>query len=337
MLPPPAVLAAALVVANAAPLAAETQRSAGPEKIEIRAIPIDSFDARAPERRQFGALEFRGGLELSSSHRQFGGLSALKVAPDGSFLALSDKAHWLRGRIVYRGGKPSGIVNAEIAPMLGTDGRTITARGWYDSEALADDGSGIVYVSFERVHRIVRFDMSREGLSARGQPISVPPELAKLPSNGGIECLIVPPKTSPLAGALIGISERGYEADGSIRGFIIGGQKPGVFSVKRSDEFDIVDCALTPNADVLILERRFSWRRGVAMRIRRVPLSSVAAGAVLDGPILIDADMGYQIDNMEGLSVHRGANGETVLTLVSDDNFSMIQRTLLLQFTLPDR
>jgi hypothetical protein len=32
--------------------------------------------------------------------------------------------------------------------------------------------------------------------------------------------------------------------------------------------------------------------------------------------------------------VHRGADGETVLTLVSDDNFSMLQRTLLLQFTL---
>ena len=36
---------------------------------------------------------------------------------------------------------------------------------------------------------------------------------------------------------------------------------------------------------------------------------------------------------MEGLSVHRNAGGEIVLTLVSDDNFSMIQRTLLLQFT----
>ena len=31
------------------------------------------------------------------------------------------------------------------------------------------------------------------------------------------------------------------------------------------------------------------------------------------------------------------ADGETVLTMVSDDNFSMLQRTLLLQFTLaPD-
>jgi hypothetical protein len=37
---------------------------------------------------------------------------------------------------------------------------------------------------------------------------------------------------------------------------------------------------------------------------------------------------------MEGLGVHRTAQGETVLTLVSDDNFSNLQRTLLLQFTL---
>jgi hypothetical protein len=32
--------------------------------------------------------------------------------------------------------------------------------------------------------------------------------------------------------------------------------------------------------------------------------------------------------------VHRDAKGETVITLVSDDNFSVIQRNLLLQFTL---
>ena len=73
------------------------------------------------------------------------------------------------------------------------------------------------------------------------------------------------------------------------------------------------------------------------MRIRRVPLSEVVPGAVLEGAALISADMGFQIDNMEGMSVHRAASGETVLTLVSDDNFSIIQRTILLQFTLLDK
>ena len=37
---------------------------------------------------------------------------------------------------------------------------------------------------------------------------------------------------------------------------------------------------------------------------------------------------------MEGLAVHRNAQGEIVLTLISDDNFSPLQRTLLLQFAL---
>ena len=43
----------------------------------------------------------------------------------------------------------------------------------------------------------------------------------------------------------------------------------------------------------------------------------------------------YQIDNMEGLAVRPGENGETLLTIVSDDNNSLLQRTLLLQFALP--
>jgi hypothetical protein len=37
---------------------------------------------------------------------------------------------------------------------------------------------------------------------------------------------------------------------------------------------------------------------------------------------------------MEGLAVHRDGAGALVLTLISDDNFSVLQRTLLLQFTL---
>jgi hypothetical protein len=57
---------------------------------------------------------------------------------------------------------------------------------------------------------------------------------------------------------------------------------------------------------------------------------------VVDGPVLFNADLGYEIDNLEGLSVNRSSGGETVLTLISDDNFSVVQRTLLLQFTLAE-
>jgi hypothetical protein len=65
-----------------------------------------------------------------------------------------------------------------------------------------------------------------------------------------------------------------------------------------------------------------------------VPLAALKPGALADGRQLIFVDMGAQIDNMEGLSVHRATDGALVLTVVSDDNFSPLQRTLLLQFTL---
>jgi hypothetical protein len=306
-----------------------------PARLQIQAKPIDAFDPREPSKKQFGRLVFRGGLELSSVHKQFGGLSGIRVSANGKFLAITDKAHWLRGRIVYRGDAPAGITDAEVAPMLYADGRPITARGWYDTEALAEDG-GSVYVALERVHRILKFDYGKRGLLARATLVPVPPEMRRLTSNKGIECVQVAPKGSPMAGALIAISERSLDASKNIRAFLIGGPKPGPFSVKPSNEFDVVDCARTPNSDLLILERHFSWRRGVAMRLRRVALSEIVPGAVIEGTLLISADMGFQIDNMEGLSVHRAANGDTVLTLVSDDNFSIIQRTILLQFTLLD-
>jgi hypothetical protein len=331
-------LAAALVLLGA--FAAQAQLlpqtpAEPPSKLEIQAKPIEAFDPREPSKKEFGPLVFRGGLELSSSHKQFGGLSGIRVSADGRFLAITDRAYWLRGRIVYRGNAPAGIADAEVAPMLYTDGRPITARGWYDTEAIAEDGA-FVYVSLERVHRILKFDYGKRGLLSRATLVPVPPEMAKLVSNRGVECLAVAPKGVPIAGALIAIAERSLDASKNTRGFLIGGPKPGLFSVRLKDEFDVVDCAVTPNSGLLILERHFSWRRGVAMRLRRVALSEVVPGAVLEGTTLMSADMGFQIDNMEGMSVHRAANGETVLTLVSDDNFSIIQRTILLQFTLLD-
>ena len=52
---------------------------------------------------------------------------------------------------------------------------------------------------------------------------------------------------------------------------------------------------------------------------------------------VIEADLAYQIDNMEGLTWHRSTKGEIILTLISDDNFNhFLQRTILLQFALAD-
>ena len=156
---------------------ADAQRyPTAPTRIEIEAMPITSFDNRDPSQTRFGDLEFRGGLVLTSKNPAFGGISGIHVEPDGShFIAVTDRGSWLRGRIVYRDGKPVGIADAEMAPILGSDGKPLAARGWYDAESLTER-DGILYVGIERVEQIVRFDYRRDGLRARGQPINVPPD-----------------------------------------------------------------------------------------------------------------------------------------------------------------
>ena len=136
------------------PAAAQPPRVADAiQQIEIHAQAIEAFDPREPARTRFGALDFRGGLVLESSHRDFGGLSGLRVAADGEhFLSLTDKGYWLRGRIVYRGNTPIAITDAEMAPILGPDGRPLKRRGWYDTEALADRRTASLYVGIERVN-----------------------------------------------------------------------------------------------------------------------------------------------------------------------------------------
>ena len=111
-----AVIAVLILVATT--LAASSQRiPAPPARIEIRSVQLGNFSVRDPGQRQFGALEFRGGLELTSPHREFGGLSAIRVAADGAnFIALSDNGHWLRGRILYRDNVPVGICLLYTSP-----------------------------------------------------------------------------------------------------------------------------------------------------------------------------------------------------------------------------
>ena len=119
----------------------------------------------------------------TSPNRHFGGISALRVQPDGArFISLTDKGWWFRGRLVYDGTRPAGITDAEMAPILGADGRPLAARGWYDTEAIAQDG-GTLYVGIERVNQIVRFNYGKDGLRARGTPIAVPPGCEACPTT----------------------------------------------------------------------------------------------------------------------------------------------------------
>ncbi len=334
------LLVALVFVIGSFAVAEALRYAAAPTPVEVVARPIVSFDNRDSGKTRFGSLEFIGGLALTSSYQPFGGISALHMEPDGAhFIAITDNGSWLRGRIVYKDGKPDGIADTEMAPILGADGKPLAARKWYDAESLTESGD-YFYIGIERVERIVRFNFRRDGFAARGEEVAVPPDFKTFTYNKSLECLASPPKGSALAGRLIAVTERSLDKNGNHRSFVLpgsaGGKQVTRFSVKRSDDFDISDCAILPPGDLLLLERSYSFAKGVATRIRRMPLSAIKEGALIDGPALVEADLAFQIDNMEGIGIHRNAQGETIITLISDDNFSVLQRNLLLQFKLVD-
>ncbi|MGX1743527.1 esterase-like activity of phytase family protein [Bosea sp. NPDC055353] len=300
--------------------------------VGISARPIMAFEPRRPEQRRFGALQFRSGLVLSSGHPRFGGFSGLARLNGGrDLVAVTDRGYWLTAKVTSNGGKLTGLEDVEMAAVLGSSGRPLTRSGLYDTESLCIH-DGAAYVGIERKHEIARFDWARDGVEARARPVPVPREFKRLPRNRGLEALGVVP-AGPLKGALIAIAERAGKEDEPTLGAILGNPQPGLFKLVRHDGYDITDLAFLPSGDMLVLERWYQPLRGVGMRIRRIAGRDIRPGALIDGQRLIEADLGFEIDNMEGLSVHLEA-GRTVLTLMSDDNFSFLQRTVLLEFEL---
>jgi len=303
-----------------------------PTAIDIKATAIEAFSFADKERRTFGALTFRSGLELRSDFESFGGFSGLSRTGD-DIVALGDNTQWLTARLVSSKGRLSGLANAIVAPVLARDGKPLRRTRSYDTEALAIAG-GVAYVGIERTQEVMRFAWAKDGVRARAQPVPVPAEAKELPRNQGLEALGVAPAGSPLAGAVVVIAEQaGGTTTTPTRGFILTGRRQGAFDVARSGGCDVTELAFLPSGEMLLLERRASFLTGFGVRLRRVASSAIYPGATVDGPVIFEANMGQQIDNMEGLAVHQ-ERGETIVSMISDDNFSRIQRTVFLEFTL---
>jgi len=311
----------------------------GPTPTTVTAIAID-FDRENPSRKEFGKLTFRARLNLYAKSSHFGGFSALVLDPSGrSLLAISDAGAWLRASLDYDGRKLKGLSEVVLGPMLGADGRPLRDDRERDSEGMAlvdgDTRQGTAYVSFERKHKIARYPFTAERFGPPAGTIPLPPGTKGMTANSGIEAMTMI-RTGKLKGTLVAFAEHRTDKNGNLQGWLIGGPAPGGIVLKRLAGFDITDAAALPDGGIVVLERRFRFSEGIKMRIRRIAASELKRGAPIMGEVLLEADDSLNIDNMEAIAAHLAASGETVLTIMSDDNFSALQRTLIMQFTLPE-
>ena len=86
----------------------------------------------------------------------------------------------------------------------------------------------------------------------------------------------------------------------------------------------------------MVLERGFRFLLGFRVRIARVPAAQLRQGTVAQGTEVARLDARFTMDNFEGIAARTGPRGETLLYVISDDNFNVFQRTLLMVFALEE-
>nr|WP_272214028.1 esterase-like activity of phytase family protein [Marinicella sp. W31]MDC2875678.1 esterase-like activity of phytase family protein [Marinicella sp. W31] len=226
-------------------------------------------------------------------------------------------------------GRLSGLADVTVTPMKNTNG-VHAGKSGMDAESLAIVGDRI-YVGFEGRHRIDTYPLHghQDVTAATGPDFLIP--TYELRRNGSFEGLAVAPD-----GRMVVIAEKSVDPDGNLFAAIIDGPDRGIFKVVKRESYDVTDAAFLPDGDLLVLERRFSLLSGVAMRIRRLAGSAIRPGATIDGPVVMQAYGGtHRIDNMEGMDIIRADDGSLHVIIVSDDNNSPLQNTLMLEFRLP--
>jgi len=304
--------------------------------ISVETDPV-FWDPENPTDMKAGALTFIGGLELSSNHPDFGGLSGLIIGATGdAFIAVSDQGNWVTADLISEADRPISLGDVLISPIMGTDSMPLSGKRNTDAESLtvafgSDPRTSATIVGFERRHRMRSYDLTSLGFDAPATSVKDFGMFEDLENNGGLEAIAYLPD-----GSLLALSEKTFDDDGYIIGARLTNEGAMPVRLRQHLPFVLTDIDVLPSGDLITLERDFSAMAGVSMMMRRIPATTLESDEPLDGEVLIRANNSRSIDNMEGLSTRQTADGKTLLYLISDDNFSPLQRTLLLVFTLND-
>jgi hypothetical protein len=289
-----------------------------PLAISITAVPVE-LDASRANSALPASVTFAHGWSLTSGNENFGGLSGLETLPDGGLLSVSDA-----GAFVWIGlsdSEPDGT--GKLAYMLGPDGKQLSGKTQGDAEGLALRDA-IALVSFERDHRIEAFDLGECGAAARAAHVArLPFEVSGKPidENQGAEALSILPAGTlkfGLESLFGGPSPLGIilaNGDGVLTGDMA--PSPGGYSLVGLDE--AVDASGMPVT--VTLYRSYDPIRGNR---------NIVTWSTSDLQIELKRPM--MVDNFEGVAAEFIDNDTLRIWLISDNNFSVRQQTLLYAF-----
>jgi hypothetical protein len=285
-----------------------------------------SFDPDNPKINQIGQLQFEKAWELLSDNPDFGGISGLTTLPDGRFIGLSD-AGTLIGFGLTDNLRADHPFIAPLPEAYGVN-KTFEDR---DSESIASDpATGTFWVSYEHRNMIRRFTPS----FSRSDGMVQPAEMRAWPGNSGAEALV-----RMADGRFIAFSEGATQTDGSYQAILFSGDpvEAGTttftFCYRPPSGYKATDAKMLPDGQMLILNRRFGFPNGFSAILSVLDPGQISKDATVSGTPIAVLKSPLLVDNMEGLAITQ--EGERVIIwLVSDNNFNIWQRTLLMKFAL---
>ncbi len=286
-----------------------------------------TLDPAHPGIRRLGDLIFLQAWELGSGNSDFGGISALTALPGDRFVGVSD-AGTLIGFGLTSDNQADRPFIAPLPESHGSD-KTYADR---DSEGIAyDPDSGQFWVSYEARHAIRRFSRS----FARSNGLVRPIEMQGWSSNKGAETIV-----RLMNGRFIIIAE-GLE-NGIHEALLFSGDpvEPATaisqFTYRPPAGYRVTDGAVLPDGRLLILNRSINFPIGFSAKLAVLDAADVKAGDMISGKVIATLAAPLLIDNMEGITITSEDN-ETIIWLISDNNFNIWQRTLLMKFRLSER
>lgn len=264
-------------------------------------------------------VRFAGGVEIDApADSPLHSLSDLKIAGD-DLVAVSDGGDLFRARLrLDRRGRLAGVDAWRMRPLTGDDGRRFPTKSDGDAEGLALTDDGRLLVAFEGRHRVRDYGP----LQAPERTPRALPAPVMAPGNAGFEGLALAPGGWRLA------AEGGGVWDCTTRGCTIVVAPPS--APTPDSEFRVTGLDRDPaGPGWFAVERRFRPPADIRGRLRRMD----PAGRL--GPVLVELSIPATVDNFEGVAAVGRPDGSTRLYILSDDNGSARQRTLLLAFDVP--
>ena len=298
-------------------------RHQAPLPIDLSVTPVTLGTADQIARRIPETATLSGAWELSSSNSNLGGLSGLARLPaseGGGLLTISDAGAFVW--IDLQNGAPAA---AKIAYMQGLDGAQLTGKAEGDAEGLVWS-EGLALVSFERSFRIEAFALEACGSAARAAPVAPLPgdyNGRNIDENQGPEALFLAADGALGFGyeGMLGASPLGRVlADGTA---VWTGETAPAPALHGLVAREIV---ALPDGSSRTIEMFRAWDPIQGNRIRLTWGEGEAESLTLSRPLLVD--------NFEGLAAEALQNGAIRVWMVSDNNFSGSQKTLLYAFDL---